>query len=204
MSLALYTPLCDALVLAMNPLIEIVIHELTSNTIAYINGGLSQRQVGDPSLLLSQELEENIDKIVYPKLGADGRLIKSVSVPLEGKWLLCLNVDLSLFSQMKALSETFLHTSFSMQPQSLFKNDWQEKVHEVMHSFLRKQGWSFEHLTTRQKKELLQHLFESGGFSEKKAPDYLAKILKMGRATIFNYLKEWRKHNNVIPEASDA
>lgn len=101
MNISTYTPLCDSMVLLLKPLLEIVIHDLSSGTIYYINGDLSKRKVGDPSLLEPEEFEENIDKIVYLKINFDGRLIKSISVPLEDKWLICINADISIFNQMK-------------------------------------------------------------------------------------------------------
>lgn len=180
------------MVLLLKPLVEIVIHDLSSGTIHYINGDLSKRKIGDPSLLEPEEFEENIDKIVYPKINFDGRLIKSISVPIHDNWLICINVDISLFNKMKDLGELLLNTQQMNPPDSLFKNDWQEKLHIGIHDFLQKNGWNFDLLTHQQKKETTKHLFDNGAFSEKNAADYIARVLQLGRATVFNYLKEWR------------
>lgn len=192
MSLSNYTPLCDAMVLLMQPLLEIVIHDLKSDSICYISGGLSNRQVGDPSFLEGQEFEKGLDKIVYSKLNFDGRLIKSISVPLEKKWLLCINCDISIFNQIKDFSERFLNHCALEKSENLFKDDWQEKLHVVIHRFLAEEHWHFNELGLQQKKKLVKHLFDCGAFREKGAADYIADILKLGRATVFNYLKEWR------------
>ena len=192
MNLLSYLPLCNAIVLLMKPLVEIVIHDIKSNTICYIEGELSKRKIGDLSLLEVTETEENIDKIVYPKLSFDGRLIKSISVPLGDQWLVCINCDISVFNQMQILSQQFLKVSPQPTPQSLFKNDWQEKLHIAVHSFLQEKKWDFDHLTGSQKKEVVRHLFALDAFNEKNAADYVATTLNMGRATIFKYLKEWR------------
>ena len=192
MNISLYIPLCDSMVLLLKPLVEIVIHDLSSETIYYINGELSKRKVGDPSLLEPEEFEETIDKIVYPKINFDGRLIKSISVPIDNKWLICINADISIFNQMKELGDRLLNTQHINQPESLFKNDWQEKVHVALHEFLQQQGWNFDLLTNQQKKEITKHLFDCGAFSEKNAADYIARVLQLGRATVFKYLKEWR------------
>ena len=140
MNLSSYLPLCNAIVLLMKPLVEIVIHDIKSNTICYIEGELSKRKIGDLSLLEVTETEENIDKIVYPKLSFDGRLIKSISVPLGDQWLVCINCDISVFNQMQILSQQFLKVSPQPTPQSLFKNDWQEKLHIAVHSFLQEKN----------------------------------------------------------------
>ena len=197
MSLNNYTPLCDALVLLLKPLVEIVIHDIELDTICYINGDLSRRQVGDASLLdvdalKAMDSHSNLATIVYPKINFDGRIVRSISVPLEGKWLLCINCDVSVFNQMHSLSQHFLKHTIESQPESLFKNDWQEKLHNAVHLMLFENGWKFDMLTGKQKKEVAHHLFVSGAFAEKNAADYIAETLGLGRATVFKYLREWR------------
>lgn len=189
MVLSNYTPICDAIVSLMDPLVEIVIHDIPKNSIAYINGKLSDRTVGDASLL-DQEGLNNVDQMIYPKINFDGRLIKSVSVTLDGKYLLCINCDVSIFNKMQELSGALLQ--MGNQPQSLFANDWQEKLHVSIHSYLQNHSLSFNHLSQNDKKSLTKHLFEIGAFHEKNAADYVAKVLQLGRATVFKYLKEWR------------
>lgn len=191
-----YAPLCEAIVRLMAPLVEIVIHDLRKDQICFIKGGLSTRQVGDPSLL-DIPFEQCIDEKIYSKLAFDGRLIKSISVPVAGPLLICINCDVSLFQQMKDLAHAFITQPTNAPPTSLFKNDWQERVHVAIHAFLQEKQWSFESLRTSQKKIVLRHLFENDAFQEAKAADYLAKILSMGRATIFNYLKEWKKNESL-------
>lgn len=187
--LSSYIPICDAIVRLMDPLIEIVIHDVNQNSIAYINGKLSKRKVSDESLLDAKELK-HVDQIVYPKINFDGRLIKSISVILEEKWMLCINFDVSIFNRIQELSSVLLHTG--NQPQALFASDWQEKLHVGIHSFLQNHNLLFDHLSQNDKKALAKHLFELGAFHEKKAADYVAKVLHLGRATVFKYLKEWR------------
>lgn len=122
MILSNYTQICDALVLLMDPLVEAVIHDIKKNKIIYINGRLSERKVDGPSLL-DQEALDNIDQIVYPKINFNGRLVKSISIILQAKWLLCINCDVSIFSKINELSRTLLQKNMGNQPQSLFVND---------------------------------------------------------------------------------
>lgn len=193
MSYLPYVPLCDALVLLLQPLVEIVIHDLASEKICYITGELSDRRVGDPSLLLQSDLEANIDQITYPKINFDGRLVKSISVPIEGNFLICINCDVSVFSQMQQLSQNLMASTQPDMPQSLFKNDWQEKLHHVIHTYLKEKTWQFDALSQKQKKEVVYYLYQQEAFKEKNAADYIASVLSLGRATIFNYLKSWRQ-----------
>lgn len=182
--------ICDAIVRLMDPLVEVVIHDIAKNSIAYINGKLSNRVVGEASLLDAEGLD-NVDQIVYPKLNFDGRLVKSISIILEGKYLLCINCDVSVFNKMQELSGSLLQ--MGNKPQSLFANDWQEKLHVSIHSYLQDHSLLFNYLSQSDKKSLTKHLFELGAFQEKNAADYVAKVLQLGRATVFKYLKEWRK-----------
>lgn len=196
MDLSLYTPLCKAIVLLMKPLVEIVIHDLSSGTICFIEGALSKRQIGDASLLEQAGFEDDLETIIYPKLSFDGRLIKSISVPLQDKWLICINCDVSVFNQMQTVSQQFLAMSHETGPKSLFAKDWQEKIHIAIHAYLQEQSWNFDGLTNAQKKNVAKHLFAMGAFNEKNATDYITTALNIGRATLFKYLKEWRHPNN--------
>ena len=184
-----YIPICDAIVRLMNPLVEVVIHDIPQNSIAYINGKFSNRKVGDVSLLDSEVLA-NVDQIIYSKLSLDGRLVKSVLIILEDKYLLCINCDISIFNKMQELSVTLLQKA--NQPELLFANDWQEKLHVSIHTYLQSNNLSFNNLPQNNKKALVKHLFELGAFNKKNAADYIGKALALGRATIFKYLKEWR------------
>ncbi|MFA6303660.1 MAG: PAS domain-containing protein [Legionella sp.] len=193
MTLSRYIPICNALVLLLKPLVEIVIHDLESERICYIDGNLSQRRIGDSSLLDLDALESNLDQITYPKINFDGRLVKSISVSVEDNLLICINCDVSVFAQMNQLSQCLLLSTQPDIPESLFKNDWQEKLHHVIHSYLNEKSWHFDSLTQKQKKEVVYYLYQQEAFQEKNAADYIANALDLGRATIFNYLRLWRK-----------
>lgn len=191
MALSNYIPICDAIVLLLAPLVEVVIHDIKKDSIVYINGKLSARKIGDPSLLNKDGLD-SLNQIIYPKINFDGRLVKSISVVLEKQWLLCINCDISIFNRMQSLSQAILQGNMNIQPNALFTNDWQEKLHISINTYLQNQNLSFELLNQANKKNLIKYLFDLGAFHEKNAADYVAKVLSVGRATVFKYLKEWR------------
>lgn len=192
MDVLVITQLCKAFVDLMEPLVEIVIHDMQKGIIYSKYGNLSKRSVGDLSLLTQDEMEKDIHKIIYPKINFDGRLIRSISVPLGENFIACINCDVSIFSQMQLLAEQLLSHSQTKQPESFFKNDWQEQLHKNLHTYLIERNLNFQNLTNSQKKEVIHCLFLAGAFNQKNSVDYVAKILDMGRATIFKYLKEWR------------
>lgn len=193
MNIQAILPVCDAIVRLLSPLVEIVIHDIKQDSIAYLAGNLSKRKIGDPSMLgdlsLADADKAALETVTYAKLNFDGRLIKSISVPYAHQWLICINCDISVFHAMDHLAKQFLATSDSKLPEVLFKSDWQEKLHITIHSLLEINQWHFKTLTSAQKKAIVTHLYQSGAFSEKKAADYVAQTLNMGRATVFNYLK---------------
>lgn len=201
MNIEIYIPIARGLVALMNPLVEVVIHELRTGTIAFIEGGLSKRKVGDASLLDIDggNWEGQLDEKLYPKLEFDGRLIKSVSVPIKENddtvALMCINYDVSLFKEIQHITDVILKSTENEKPAFLFKNDWQERIHEFTHKYLVTNGLSFKTLTPKDKKELVHLLYTEGAFNEKHAAEYIAKVLDMGRATVFNYLKKWRNEN---------
>lgn len=186
----------------LNPFVEVVIHDIESGKIIFIEGGLSKRQVGDPSLFEEgvEYWQKQIHQQVYPKIEYDGRFIKSISIPLleQGQItaLMCLNFDASHFQNLKHLATLFLEGMQHPQPEPLFKKDWHERIHQSIASYLQTHGLILAHLTHRQKKEIVHYLDNHGAFSERNAADYIAKILNLGRATIFNYLRSWRKNND--------
>lgn len=193
MNYSSYIPLCNAIVLLLDPLVEVVIHDLKAETICFITGNLSKREIGDASLLEQEAIEQGLEGITYPKINFDGRLIKSISVPIDENYLICINCDVSIFSQMQQLSRSLLLSNQATMPESLFKNDWQEKLHHVIHAHLNEKGWLFDSLTQKQKKDVVYYLYQQQAFTEKNAADYIANVLSLGRATVFNYLRSWRQ-----------
>lgn len=193
------------------PFAEVVIHDLKSQTIHAIFGTLSQRKIGDPSYLNVQDIAEEMervsatfsqkgkehDHIIYPKINWDGKLVKSTSLPVRDDkgnlcYLVCINFDVSWFKKIQTFSEDILISPTQFQPAALFKNDFQEKINRYLHGALLERGERLETLRPKEKKSLVHELFLNGAFHQPKAVDYVASLLKMGRATIFNYLRAWR------------
>lgn len=190
-----YFSIGKSLVNLMSPLIEVVIHCLKTNKIIFIEGSLSKRKIGDPSLL-GEDLN-SLDQEVYTKLNFDGRLIKSISIPIKNNnviiGLMCINYDINTFQELNNLTSIFLEKTITKKPHALFKNDWQDKIHHSIHQILQERNLSFDTLTNQNKKELVHKLYDLGAFSERNAADYIANILNISRATIFNYLRIHRK-----------
>lgn len=172
------------------PFVEVVLHDLETNQIAAIFNAFSQRKIGDPSNLdITGEFLDVFPP--YTKLGPQGEKIKSVSITLrddagEPLGLMCINVEITKWDQVRSILEAFIAPSAPQHP-TLFKDDWQEKIHR----FLEQKRIQKERLTKKEKKELIHELNRAGAFRGKHAPQIVASLLNLSRATVYNYLAEY-------------
>jgi len=193
-----YRAISDAIATLFFPHAEVVLHDLRSQKVDYIANNLSKREIGDDSSLedmLSEDISErNIGP--YEKLNWDGQKIRSLSSVLrDGEGLplavLCINLNISLFENAKAALDLFLSPSKLIpQPDSLFRDDWQERINTFLHAWLRERQLSLSMLTRDHKRELVLALHAEGAFKGKSASNYVANVLNMGRATVYKHLKE--------------
>ncbi len=178
-------------------LTEVVVHDLKTQKIIFIEGSLSKRKVGDPSLL-DDELNslDEISLAPYTKLNFDGRLIKSISIPISENQipiaLLCINFDISPFQDLNLIINNFLDKTVTKKPDILFKSDWQERINEFIHEYIKTNNLHFSSLTNNDKKKIVKKLYDSNAFSEKGSAEYIAKILDLSRASVFNYLRIYK------------
>lgn len=186
-----YYSIAQAICALLHPYGEVVIHDLKTGKIAAIFNNFSKRKVGDDSLL--DEKDELPDVFpVFSKVNWDGKTIKSCSATLKDKngtpiGLFCINMDVSKWEQFSDLLKGWTHTQ--NQPEVLFKDDWREKINLFVNDFLRQNGTTLKALSRKDKQNLVKALHREGAFKAKHAADYVAEVLDLSRATIYNYLK---------------
>ncbi len=193
-----FRAIADAIATLFFPHAEVVLHDLRTQKVDYIANNLSKREIGDDSALedmLSDDVSErNIGP--YEKLNWDGQKIRSLSTVLRDSGghplaVLCINLNISLFENAKAALDLFLSPSKLIpQPDSLFRDDWQERINTFLHNWLRERQLSLNLLTRDHKRELVLALHAEGAFKGKSASNYVANVLNMGRATVYKHLKE--------------
>ncbi len=192
-----YHPICDAIALILQPYAEVVLHDLASETVSYIANNFSKRELGEPSLLHEIDFKPK-DRTIgpYEKVNFDGRRLKSVSAVLRATddrpiAILCINIDVSHIQAAMQVLSTMARVSIDEgKPAALFKEDWHERVNEYVHGWTAKRGLAIADLTRAQKQELVRELADDGAFGGKHAAAYISKILQMGRATVYNYLRD--------------
>lgn len=178
------------------PHAEVIIHDLKTGRIAAIYHPLSKRKVGDESLIEDIDDVQELPNIfpVYTKQNWDGRKIKSISATLRDEkgdpiGLLCINLDLTKWEDFHHYLGTWLESGIQSQPAVLFKDDWREKINQYVSNDLAEEGIELKHLSKDKKKALVAALHKEGAFQAKNAASYIADVLDLSRATIYNYLK---------------
>lgn len=187
----------DGIAALLHPYAEVVLHDLIKQEVVYIANNLSKRDIGSPSYLKELEIHSKKDIVgPYMKTNWDGALMKCVSIVLRDEpgdliGLICINIDLSQFQKLQTVFAQFLNSNFNaLETGTVFKNDWHEKINIFINQWLRENQLTHQTLEIRHKKELIRQLYLQGAFEGKKAAEYVASILNLGRATVFKYLSE--------------
>ncbi|WP_264317300.1 MULTISPECIES: helix-turn-helix transcriptional regulator [Pseudomonas] len=195
-----YKAIADSIALLLFPHAEVIVHEVESQTVVHIANNFSKRQLGDDSAL-DQELGDFRSSASigpYEKVNWDGQKIRSITSVLydqhgEAEYLLCINLNFSVLEQAREALDAFFQVSRLIpQPDSLFKDDWQERINTFLHSWLKERNLSLRTLKMNDKRTLVEALHAEGAFEGRSGADYVANVLSMGRATVYKYLKELR------------
>ncbi|MGJ8529683.1 helix-turn-helix transcriptional regulator [Maritalea sp.] len=190
------TGVADAIAALLAPHAEVIVHDLSSETVVYIANNFSQREIGDPSNLNEMDFDP-AERVIgpYEKLNWDGRRIKSISIVMQNAKgrpasLVCINLDLSQFDQARQMLSTFIGVvGDEPKPANLFNNDWHEQINEFISDWTSKRSVTIDRLSREQKRELVLALNEKNAFAAKHSVNYVARIIGLGRATVYNYLK---------------
>ena len=186
----------DGIALLFSGYVEVIIHDLQSQTVVHIANNISNRQLGDPSALEDVTFDAGeVNFGPYEKCNWDGRNIRSVSTVLRDGdknaiGVLCINLNIAPLEGMRDVLEQFLsQANTTAQPEKLFHDDWQERINLFVSNWLSDRKLPLSALNRQGKQELVNALYKSGAFKGKNTPDYVAKTLGLGRATVFKYIK---------------
>ncbi|ASG68670.1 hypothetical protein CDV26_09950 [Francisella halioticida] len=196
-----YFNIAEAISKLLYPFAEVVIHDLNKQQIKAIFNPISKREVGDSSYMDDIDLDvyDELPKVIgpYEKLNYDGRKIKSIITVIESDegdviGTLCMNLDISVFDKYQGLINIFLKNNdykMSEQKQSLFKDTLYEKINKFVQKYCIEKILCVDNLTRSQKKNLILELKNQGALDGKNASQYVARVLSVSRATVYNYLK---------------
>ena len=198
-TLTKYFAVGEAISRLFYPFVEVVIHDVTTDSIAAVYNGFSKRKEGDPSLL-DQEYDWEAQELFgpYEKTNWNGRTLKCTAATLKDRYdktvgVMVLSLDLSVWEELYGVLSTFLGEKLGERPGAIFKNDWQERINQYVHQYLKEHQKTMEALDRHDKEELVLALFEQGAFKAKHAAQYVANVLGVARATVYNYLRRINK-----------
>jgi D-arginine utilization repressor len=192
-----HTGVARAISMLLHPHAEVVIHDLLTGRIAAIYNNLSKRKIGEESLL---EETANLTELpdvfpLYSKINWNGKKMKSVTATIRDPkgvpiGLFCINLDLSKWEEIHQFILGWMEDIDAKEkPDVLFKDDWKEKINTFVSDYLKKEALSLKTITKEEKRELVRTLHRRGAFQAKKAASYVADVLEISRATIYNYLR---------------
>ena len=127
------------------------------------------------------------DKIMFSGIGKTAR---ELALAVDEN-ILCINVDVSHFhAVMQTLTALVAVPQSPEKPASLFKEDWHERINEYIQSWIRERGLTIAEMSRAQKQQLVTDLAGDGAFGGRNAAAYISRVLGLGRATVYNYLKK--------------
>jgi len=206
-------PVVRGLAEMFGPDCEVVLHDvgrLPHSIVAIENGTVTGRTVGDvPTDRMLRNLrnpDETQDVRLYVS-SHNGKVLKSLAVTLrdedgEPYGLLGLNFDISEIVQaQRALANvtTVGRLGHSAPPEAgeIFAADIREVVAGMISKILAEMGKTPAAMSREEKMEVVKRLEERGAFLVKRSAEQVAEALDLSRYTIFSYLKEIRRGDEV-------
>jgi predicted transcriptional regulator YheO len=106
---------------------------------------------------------------------------------------MCINVDVTMFETLQAISRDFLRFSDgAAKPSVLFQNDWREEANEIVGQFLTDRGTTLSSMAIEERMALIEALDARGLFDVRNAVPHIARVTKLSRATLYKTLKAVR------------
>ena len=199
--------LADGLGQTLGRFCEIVVHDFDSpesSIIAIANGSLTGREVGDTLDALGFQLLKNnppTDLLNYRAKTKDGKELRSSSIFLRDEkghifGALCINVDVSgLLKAQEWLQEALGAASTTIDER--FEHSVDEVLETLIQNAISSIGKNTSDMTREDKVAIVAYLENKGAFLIRYSVERVAELLGMTKYTIYNYLDEIRKKQEV-------
>jgi predicted transcriptional regulator YheO len=199
--------LADGLGQTLGRFCEIVVHDFDSpesSIIAIANGSLTGREVGDTLDALGFQLLKNnppTDLLNYRAKTKDGKELRSSSIFLRDEkghifGALCINVDVSgLLKAQEWLQEALGAASNTIDER--FEHSVDEVLETLIQNAISSIGKNTSDMTREDKVAIVAYLENKGAFLIRYSVERVAELLGMTKYTIYNYLDEIRKKQEV-------
>ncbi|MCW8876689.1 MAG: PAS domain-containing protein [Kangiellaceae bacterium] len=197
-----YKPICSAISNLFPGIVEVVLHDLTTQKIVHIENPFSNRTPGDDSLINMNELGADANKSdvlgPYKKIHIDGTKLKSISSIVRDDnqkpvALLCINLKTDVFSEASNLLASLINLpneQASSSPDSLFSEDWREQVNVTVKTVLKERNINLVAAKRVDRQVIIAALNNIGIFEIRGSTDYVANALGISRANLYQILKQ--------------
>lgn len=210
----IYQPVAFAITALIPGEVEVVVHDLTTGLVALVENARTPRTAGDPSMIDLDTLEQDIatGSMIgpYTKFDTDGAKMKSVSALIRDidntpMALLCINLRVDAFEAASAILAqlTSITDTPRQQPRSLIKNDWREDVNAMLNGTLAKRKTSLAGCKKPDRIAILMTFDEAGIFDIRGSSDYVARVLNISRASVYELLRLARSTIDNNPPKTD-
>jgi len=211
--LSVYYPVADAIAALFRPHVEVVIHDLSTLTIAHIANPLSGRQPGDssaPDRFPDTTLEQAVIG-PYRMRGRAGRNLRSITAVLRKDQdsphgMMCINFDVSLLEDMQASLASLAFLPGFAEPRTFFHDTWRQTLEQIVETYEAEEGRPAPSLNAAGRTVLLQRIDEARILDVRNAAPAVAARLGISRASLYKYLKKAKadKGNEFISRSAPA
>ena len=131
----------------------------------------------------------------YAKVNWDGATLRSISI-LQHRpdgtpaYVICINHDQADLLALRRVAEALGPAPLDdPAPQAFLRNDWHDRLNGYASAWCRDRGLRIDTLGRRDRRALVGDLSASGALAERHAAAYVARMLGVSRATVYNDLK---------------
>ncbi|MDB5738299.1 MAG: hypothetical protein JWO65_1967 [Sphingomonas bacterium] len=194
-----YFAVADGLAALFSPFVEAVVHDVRSDTVAHVANAFSPREPGDPSDLRETPMTPDARVIgPYEKINYDGRRIRAISIVLRDGagaaiGMLCINSDVTEFEGVRRMLQSFLGIGdVPAVRETAINEDWHERINRFVAAWIAERATTIDRLDRDGRRELIAAIDAVNGFAGKRSAAYVARMLGVSRATIYNELAKIR------------
>lgn len=182
------------------PFCEVVLHDLThpEKAILAIHNNLSTRKLGEPAteLGLARIADPDYPQIIsnYANSFVDGRRAKSTSIGIKdsnGDYVaaLCLNVDLTLFTNLQGVIGQFVSIDTRQKVSESLVPNGADLIRGRIDQYAARLATTPRALKAVERRGLLLELKDSGCLEIRRAVEIISAHLGVSRATVYSDVK---------------
>ena len=191
-----WSPVCQAIALLLGPYAEVVLHDVARDRMLAVWNPMSRRGPGDPRCWVSwtgsthrpatfravREAAGGRAAALVGQRGAAGHPGKAVGRAVRQPRPHAAGPGAALLAGFAAPTET--------RPEALFEQDWTERVHQIIGSYVRTCGRPLERLAREDRLSILAELDQAGVFAVRRAVPFVAGALEVSRSSLYALLAE--------------